>query len=174
MFETYRALLAKADAKFAEVEGRHPSAFQCRSGCHGCCLPGLSVSSLEAAHISAYLADHPDVARRAAAAEKDDPHHGKRCAFLDAAGACTIYEVRPLICRTHGMPVKYKTEDGALARDVCPLNFTSTPVASLPEQDVLHLDTVNTILALLNEQFAPGQGGARAPLTPSHMLPDRE
>lgn len=172
MFERYRALLEKADAKFSEVESRYPTSFQCRNGCHACCLPKLSVSPLEAAHIQDYLATHPEIAARARKVEEEDPHAGTRCAFLDGAGSCTIYPARPLICRTHGMPVKYKTEDGAVARDVCGLNFTDKPLASLPDQDVLHLDTINTILALLNEHAAPGQGGERVPLTPSGMLPD--
>lgn len=70
------------------------------------------------------------------------------------------------------MPVKYTTDDGDLMRDVCDLNFQGRPVASLPEQDVLHLDTLNTILALLNEHFSPGRGGERVRLTPSHVFPD--
>lgn len=173
MFERYRALLEKADAKFSEVEARYPAAFQCRKGCHACCLPGLSVSPLEAAHIQDYLAAHPDVAAQARHVEEADPHGGTRCAFLDGAGGCTIYPARPLICRTHGMPVKYLTAEGSMARDVCGLNFTTQPVTTLPDQDVLHLDTINTILALLNEHFAPGQGGERVPLTPSDMLSGR-
>ena len=58
-FAELQAVLAKIDGKFNEIEERHGSRMVCRAGCHGCCLPGLSVSRLERDHIAAWLAEHP-------------------------------------------------------------------------------------------------------------------
>jgi hypothetical protein len=46
--ERLRQLAAKVDAFFARVEARHGAAMECRSGCHDCCLPGLSCTGVEA------------------------------------------------------------------------------------------------------------------------------
>ncbi|MEQ9497138.1 MAG: YkgJ family cysteine cluster protein [Deltaproteobacteria bacterium] len=75
----------------------------CRKGCDLCCRslanpPRLSES--EWRRIDAVLDD----ARRARARAHDDP---RVCPFLEE-GACSIYAVRPLACRTYG----YYVEDG--------------------------------------------------------------
>lgn len=144
----YTELRAKVDAKFAEIAGRNPQDFACGVGCHSCCLPGLTVNPLEAEAIRRYLDQHPE--KRAA------PAFGKsRCRFLGPEGACSIYEARPLVCRSHGAPLQFrdpeskKFEEALRFRDVCPLNFKEKDLGKLPVEDVLNLDTINTLLSLL-------------------------
>ncbi|MFW5788732.1 MAG: hypothetical protein ACOCW3_02220, partial [Spirochaetota bacterium] len=36
------------------------------------------------------------------------PAPRRRCAFLGRSGECTVYEGRPIICRTHGLPLGYR------------------------------------------------------------------
>lgn len=175
-FSEYRAVLAKVDAKFAEIAARHPGELACRRGCHSCCLPGLSVTEVERAHIAAWLGEEPRRIERLRSLAERDPHHGQRCAFLDAEGACAIFEVRPLLCRAHGAPTRLPAEAGHAARlDVCRLNFaaaTSPALHELPPGDFLDQGLLATLLSVVDRRFDPARAGQRTPLNVMGMLAD--
>jgi hypothetical protein len=136
----YRALLAKVDVFWERALAVQPAAFRCAAGCVSCCTQRLSVFAVEAEAIRAHLADpgFDPAVRARLRAEAGDPD---RCAFL-ADGRCAIYAARPVICRTHGLPVRV---DGRV--DWCPLNFTDAP----PDPTiVLELEQINTLLALVD------------------------
>jgi Fe-S-cluster containining protein len=70
----------------------------CRSGCAHCCHIPLHISSLEAECIGSEIARTP-----AAAPKKLKPiaaSYANPCPFL-VESKCSIYESRPLVCRTH-------------------------------------------------------------------------
>ena len=69
-------------------------------------------------------------------------------------GRCVVYDERPVICRSHGLPL---VMDGQL--DVCPLNFEGEDIAELPHTDLLSVDTVTAILITLNQLFCQETGG---------------
>lgn len=161
--ETYRALLTKVDEKFAEIRGHHPASLQCRLGCHSCCKPGLTLSPVEAAALRQHFDAHPEARARAKALRTEDPHRGTRCRLLDAQGACVAYDARPLVCRSHGVPLRLRDSAGERL-DVCPLNFADQDLAALPAGDSINLETLNTILSLLNQQFTGGASMERSPI----------
>ncbi len=73
------------------------------------------------------------------------------CPFLKDH-ECTIYEHRPLICRTHGLPLLYvnsETEEWELS--ACELNFTN--FNNFNEKNTFPQDKFNSRLFLLNEEF---------------------
>ncbi len=154
----YGALVAKVDAKSAAVVAAHADQFACRRGCHSCCQPGLTVNAVEAAHVRAYVEATPGLAATLAALVAAAPHGGTRCALLTEAGACSIYAARPLVCRSHGLPLTV-TEAGGTRRDVCPLNFTGRDLADIPASDVVNLDTLNTLLTLIDRQYTGDASG---------------
>lgn len=162
----YAALLAKVDAKFTEIQAAAGPAMRCGAGCHSCCLPGLSVNDVEAEHLRSYVAARPALAEKLTALAAADPHGGTRCALLDASGRCSVYEARPVVCRSHGVPIEVKGESGRKQKDVCPLNFRGTPVADLPSSMILNLDLLNTLLALIDAQFRGKAGTVQGPRTP--------
>jgi len=137
---SYKELLDRVDSFFSRVETKYPEKMECQKGCHSCCKPGLTVSLIEAKSIQNYLKDHLEV--------KSGPHKD-RCALLAQAGDCQIYPVRPLICRSHGLPLILTSEKETFL-DVCPLNFKEEKLESLPKEDVFNGDTLNTILATLH------------------------
>jgi hypothetical protein len=163
----YRALLAKIDAKFAQIQAAHPGSFQCRRGCHGCCQPGLTVSGVERDNLRRYIdaekGKRDELEELAAAA----PHGDSRCAFLAADGACAVHPARPVVCRSHGAPLGITLDSQRRERrlDVCPLNFAGEDLEKLPLGDSIDLDTLNTLLALINQQFAGDAALTRRPLT---------
>lgn len=162
-FDRYRELLARADAHCERVAAKHADHLHCRLGCTACCRQDLAVSRVEAEHILAWLVEHGlpehDPAPTALDAHplfeplSASPH---ACAFLAPGGGCGIYPVRPLICRTHGTPVQLTADDGAPPRrDVCPLNLAGPELTleQLPPEDVLDLDRLDTLLAMIDQLY---------------------
>ncbi|MFT4621816.1 MAG: Fe-S-cluster containining protein [Myxococcota bacterium] len=154
----YGRLVAKVDQHAARVTSAHAAAFACARGCTGCCHVELSVFPVEAASIRGWLGGlrvEPEVVPPPA------PHAvallglaGRApCAMLGADGLCRIYPVRPLICRTHGLPLALEDEDG-LAGDVCPLNFDGgADLADVDLDDFLVVDTLNVVLVAVNAAY---------------------
>lgn len=167
-FEALVQLGRKVEAHVGAVSGRHARRMHCGRGCHACCQPGLTVGPAEAARLRMFLEDAAAAARvRSLAAE--NPWHGTRCALLDAEGVCSVYEARPLVCRAHGVPQQVRDE-GAGRRDACELNFTDVELSSLESRDVLDLDVVHTVLAVIHARFDETGHEVRTPLTPQALL----
>lgn len=124
------ALHAQVDVDAHAVAAHHGARLQCRLGCASCCVDELTVWPVEALRIVVHAADVLASA----------PGPVGACAFLDAHGACRIYAVRPQVCRTQGLPLRYyyETEDDEIeeARDICPLNLEG-PALALLDDDAL-------------------------------------
>jgi uncharacterized protein len=154
--ERYAALVAKVDAFFSRVEARHGDQMQCHTGCNDCCQDGLSVTGVEAAVISAALAAMPAAERQALAAGTRSPRPD-RCVALTADGRCGIYPIRPLVCRSHGLPIRMTVPATTPARlpviDACFKNFTAG--ADRADADcVLDQTTLSTVLHAIDADHA--------------------
>ena len=175
-FKNYRQLLSRVDEKFSGVMTRYPSSFQCRMGCFGCCKSGLTVTHVEARHIANWLvlnsAGAVAVTDETVTSGKDENSEDEYCAFLNQDGACSIYEVRPIVCRSHGSPILVPSveEPGALDADVCPLNFQEIGLEAITSEDWIRLDTLNVILSVIDREFDPENAGLRCDLTPAGIL----
>lgn len=153
----YRQLTARVDELCARIEGEFREGIVCRRGCDGCCRH-LSLFPVEAAALASALAEAPvglaaEIRERARAAAEDGP-----CPLLKD-GACLLYEARPLICRTHGLPLLGR-RDGERFIDYCPLNFQG--LESLPASAVIDLETLNATLSAVNRLFVKESGGDEA------------
>jgi hypothetical protein len=119
------ALHADIDRKTARLSVLHAARLQCREGCSSCCVDDLTVFDAEAERIR-----QSNTELLAAGV----PHAVGGCAFLDDRGSCRIYEERPYVCRTQGLPLRWLEErDGVTAelRDICPLNDAGEPLEAL-------------------------------------------
>lgn len=167
-YENYSQLLGKVDETFAGIVSRHKDRFSCAAGCFSCCRDGLTVSTVEASYIRDWLSKNDDVAVRISNLSEMMGRHNF-CKFLSKDGLCSIYPVRPIICRSHGAPVSWKESDKAEkgpeeVRDVCPLNFKDIDIKNLEAQDVISLDKLNTLLSLINRHFTQSDDGKRTAL----------
>ena len=149
----YRELTAKVDGFFARVQDRHGDAMQCDSGCSDCCHVRLTITEVEARAIRAELASWPagrrtHLAARAAAAPAD------RCAALDEAGRCAIYAVRPVVCRSHGAPIRMRRGSLPVITS-CPHNFKDTE----PAPDCVLDQELLSALVLAVDREEGGDGG---------------
>lgn len=150
-------LTAKVDAFFARVEHRHGDDMQCATGCADCCHVRLTVTSVEAAAIRAHLAALPP-ARRAAIAASAAAAPDDLCAALDADGRCRIYAARPVVCRSHGAPIRMRQGSLPVVQS-CHRNFTRVT----PDADcVLDQETLSALTLAVDR--AAGGDGARVDL----------
>lgn len=167
----YQDLVAKVDAKFAEIRESTASAMTCHLGCHGCCKAGLTVSRVEKEAIGSALLANESILELVKQVKNERPHGFKRCSFLSAQGQCTIYAFRPLICRSHGAPIRMR-QGPRLSKDVCPLNFRGQSLDDLLESQFVNLELLNTILALINEQAYGADGRKRYAMELDAILGD--
>lgn len=116
-----RSLHAEIDREAARVAKLNEGRLRCERGCSACCLDDLTVRRVEAERIRAA---HPNLLK------EGEPGPLGACAFLDERGACRIYEDRPSVCRSQGLPLRVLFEEGdtiAERRDICPLNLDGGP-----------------------------------------------
>jgi len=180
--DEYLALVAKVDAFGRAVATRRADDLQCRAGCSACCAVELSVSGVEAARIEEAL-EALDAEARARVAGRASRRG--RCVMLEDDGRCAVYEARPLVCRTQGLPLAYPRGTlpaeavrarGGGDREItyCPLNFEARgPDAG----DVLDAERVDRTLALINRLRAEGRRSdplARVPLATLASTPPKD
>ena len=144
MSDSYRDVLNRADAFFASVAQAQPQNLQCGRGCSLCCHGLFEIGSGDVPVIAEGLSKlHParrqKIVRKALEIVERSAHPNLRdcspevkeaffdrtqatpCPNLDDQGACMIYEDRPLVCRTFGLPLR---EGRRYIGDICDLNFT--------------------------------------------------
>jgi hypothetical protein len=124
-------LHGEVDEAVSVLAFRHAKRLRCRRGCCDCCADGLTVFEIEAERIRR---------NHASLLESDLPHAEGACAFLDDEGACRIYEDRPYVCRTQGLPLRWLDTDDqgntVEMRDICPLNEEpDVPVEQIDGED---------------------------------------
>ena len=163
----YPELASKVDGFFSRAISRHGSDMQCSSGCSDCCHTRLSITSVEADAIRQAVAKWPEP-QRAELRERADTAHPDRCAALDETGRCRIYEVRPIVCRSHGAPIRLREGDFPAARPQrrgrsslpvvtsCFRNFPRGPEHADP--DCILEQTTRSALVLAVDRDAGGDG----------------
>jgi Fe-S-cluster containining protein len=135
----YRELCAYCEALTRRVEERFGQDWQCRAGCGGCCRLE-TVCGLEALVL---LGSATNFLQLPGGGENGE-------CFLLRDDRCLAYERRPLICRTHGLPLVSRELTGGEV-DCCPLNLPALAGLGEIEADlVLDLDLVTENLLRLN------------------------
>jgi len=155
----YRSFLSEVSEEAGRLEEIYRNHMVCRKGCSACCTD-LSLLPLEWYVLRRSLRESdPSMAPL-----KEEG----RCSLLEQ-DACRLYPSRPLICRTHGLPLLYLMEeyDASGARtglddpewqiSWCDLNFTEVDEDSMEEvfdpEDVLNMEYWNQQLKELNREF---------------------
>jgi Fe-S-cluster containining protein len=142
---SYRDVLRQADDWFRSVAESQPQNLQCGRGCSLCCYGLFEIGSGDVPLLADGLAKlHPKrrtmIVQRAVDIIASSKHPNLRecspiekdafyartaavpCPVLNASGECLMYESRPLMCRTFGLPVRNADR---YVGDVCELNFTA-------------------------------------------------
>jgi uncharacterized protein len=143
----YRKLRQKVDAISMELSEKHARHLQCKKGCDLCCmdysiLPVEFYSILEELKSRGFKTENLQLNKK-----KDED-----CIFLKNH-VCTIYESRPLICRTHGLPLLYTNNNGDWELSTCELNFNDFNFDHFSEENTFPQDKFNSKLFLINREF---------------------
>lgn len=149
--QEYHILIKEADGAIADLAALHGDQLRCKPGCCQCCTI-RSVLAIEAAGIRQAISQLAAVVR-----EKiyQQPQHDS-CPFL-LDSLCVLYARRPLICRTHGLPIAYiDYEQQAIEVSVCPLNFSAD--YAFEQDELFFIDTFNSRLAELNRRYCLEMG----------------
>jgi Fe-S-cluster containining protein len=140
---SYKRILEHADEFFRSVMETQPQNLQCGRGCSLCCYGLFEIGAADIPILAEGLeALHPmrrrKIIRRAAEVIAESRHPNLResnslekeeffsqtaavaCPNLNESGECMVYEHRPLVCRTFGLPLR---EGDRYLGDVCDLNF---------------------------------------------------
>jgi Fe-S-cluster containining protein len=161
-----RELWHKIDAFSVRVALRYPKDMVCGPGCADCCQRRLTVTGVEARAIAELVGALPRETRNRMAHRAQSS--GPACPALEDDGRCAIYDARPVVCRSHGLPIRFPAEADAKVRlpliDVCPKNFTAHALEAIDATCVLDQATLSTLLAAINATFEPNLRNVRRPL----------
>ena len=147
ILDNYATLCRYCDSFFSFVRKQYGSDMACGKGCSACCELH-SVCGLEAYAVAVCLAKKslPRTQKR---------KNRSRCA-LCVNGRCLAYPARPVICRTHGVPLLL--DKGKTVASSCGLNFAGRDLAGLPRSHVLDTTVVTGNLIRLNMAFCMAAG----------------
>lgn len=148
LLDSYRDMIATLDATVASLVEEYQSDMACKLGCSGCCIDGFKIRYVEALSVLKGFCDLPPNMAQIVLERLDNPTEetsseayrevtqpqrdliartpatqlaGKPitpCPLLNTAGACSIYEDRPALCRAFGLILKANKTLGC-----CSLNF---------------------------------------------------
>ncbi|UCF69443.1 MAG: YkgJ family cysteine cluster protein [Acidobacteriota bacterium] len=155
VLEALIALHAEIDREIGTLADRHAERLKCRRGCYHCCVDEITVFEVEAERIRR---NHAELLA------EGKPFPRGACAFLSVHGVCRIYEDRPYLCRTQGLPLRWIEEheedevdapdEAVEMRDICPLNERADePLEQLDASECWTLGPYEGMLAQLQAAF---------------------
>lgn len=163
--ERYYEFRAVTDINCARLEKIHKNQIVCKKGCSSCCV-NISLFPVEFEAIKAEMTrDGFDMSEVVF-------DENAMCGFLKD-DLCQIYKYRPVICRTHGLPIAFLNDDDPeeIFKEVsfCDLNFNNFDDNDdddgiiFNDDNTLDLDELNTVFFRINHEFC-GDLRKRIPL----------
>ena len=152
----YPELAAKVDGFFARVQARQGAEMACDTGCSHCCHTRLTVTGVEAAAIVEHVGSWSP-AQRAALAANVAGAAPDRCTALDGGGRCLIYAARPIVCRSHGAPVRLREAHSLPVVSACRDNFVGAGPGAADPDCIIDQETLSA-MTLAVDRDAGGDG----------------
>lgn len=143
----YRAFLERVDQLCTRITAEYAGEILCRAGCSGCCRH-LNLFPVEAANLAEAILRLPKEIKDLLAGRINWTEEASCPLLLD--DRCLVYRNRPVICRTHGLPLLVEV-DGEKIVDFCEENFRG--VASLSGDMVIDLEALNRALVAINGKY---------------------
>ncbi|MCP4675261.1 MAG: YkgJ family cysteine cluster protein [Deltaproteobacteria bacterium] len=138
ILRSFESLCTRIDRFSASVRARYGDQIACQAECADCCQAGLTLVMIEAVAIG--VAYGIDAERIHLQAGQPCLQTEGRCHLLNDNDLCTIYENRPLVCRTHGLPLDYSDKDNT-GVTYCEKNFISRAPHRSAVLDMTNLET---------------------------------
>jgi Fe-S-cluster containining protein len=140
-FNGYLHLREEIDNECSRLEKLHKNYLSCAPGCTGCCV-NFNIFPVE------FYSIREENSKGGININKS--YTEGNCVFL-VDNLCSIYGSRPIICRTHGLPLlAMGEEEWELSH--CELNFKENP-PEFNESNTFQADRYNSKLFILNRKF---------------------
>ncbi len=151
--KSYANLVEDIEEEIRNLQAFYGERLQCRPGCDACCMT-FSLLPAEGALVKVAYENLQDAEK--SVVKRQAGSKTTHCPFL-IRKKCCIYTARPLICRTHGLPIAYVNEEiEAIEVSACPVNFPDD--AQLLPEGLLFMDPFNERLAEINYRFGREKG----------------
>jgi Fe-S-cluster containining protein len=147
-FQDYLSLRNEIDKLSGELADAHKKHMKCKKGCDMCCMD-YSIFPIEFYFI---LNDLKGNKIEFSVGEKSKE---SVCVFLKNQ-VCSVYDQRPIICRTHGLPLLFMSEENQWELSACELNFTEFDFEDFSLDNTFEQDKYNSKLFMLNKEFIAG------------------
>lgn len=160
----FRILQENATELFDRILRKHSSRMDCQKGCSRCCETRFSVFAGEAELIREFVGGLPPEERNRLFEVWGQNIHknNKNCSFL-SGGRCTIYEARPIICRTQGAPLCLENERARTKTvTACELNFTDAAGLPRDPSDWFQLNRLTELQSIAEREFRKNGGPSAA------------
>ena len=153
IFNTYLSLFEEMDEVIQRFKSSYGKTLRCREGCDECCIP-FTLSPIEAAFVKAAFDNLTEEKKHVVIQQLVEQN--ERCPLL-IQQKCSIYQSRPLICRTHGLPIAYINDElESIEVSACPVNFPAE--VNFEREGLLFMDPFNAKLAEINQKYADDNG----------------
>lgn len=170
-FENYEKLVARVDELCQQIENRLAGHLACKSGCSSCCLE-ITIFPVEADALKHAFNELPELDKENIRRHLEAVPLSESCCLLKD-DCCLLYQSRPIICRTHGLPILYR-EDNVQKVDCCPKNRLAG--ITLTGSDLVDLDRLNSLLVAVNSLYLTQRADKKMPERMSIMealLPEK-
>lgn len=144
-FTAYKTLRNNIDELSDKLEKQHKKHMKCKAGCDLCCMD-YNIFPIEFYSIVKAVKERDEQPNLSTVTDESN------CIFLNNH-KCEIYADRPIICRTHGLPLLYMNEDNGWELSACELNFTEFDMEEFSDKNTFPQDKFNSKLFLLNKEF---------------------
>ena len=149
VYKDYQDFIHNVDVKVEQLTKLHADNMKCGRGCDLCCLD-FSVFPVEFYYIKEQM---KQTAPELLAQGTLPASESKWCVLLKDR-ACSIYPLRPYICRTHGLPLVYMSETSdEMELSFCEENFTEVDDDYFEIDNVWEQDSLNSELFMINQRF---------------------
>ncbi len=149
-FTNYHNLVDRVNLLTESLTQRHRRHLCCRAGCSMCCHNVIHISPVEAFLLKKRLLE---ISTEHLAAIAQNMAENNGCPLL-INELCSLYDQRPIICRTHGLPHIMEFEDDDPIIHYCELNFTELKNgATFGKGETVDQNNLDTALAAVNLVF---------------------
>jgi uncharacterized protein len=146
--EDYLKLRQRIDRETERLVSIHGGDITCGPGCDGCCV-NLTVFPVE------FFAIEQEMKRAGLCAAELPFDESAPCGLLHD-GLCRIYQFRPIICRTHGLPILFidnSSNEPQWEVSFCERNFRNCDQVEFADDTLLDIEEINAELNRINHNF---------------------
>lgn len=155
-----RERLLQALARISDFSARVRRAcadeIACREGCDLCCRQVLNLRGVEAAYLLEGARRLPPLAVSLVWKSLAEPDLDRPCPLLHGS-SCLTYDHRPVVCRTHGLPMVRAEREHAVLHH-CPENFREADPGKLSPALLLDEERLSLLMDTIEAFYSKETG----------------